>query len=130
MIAEQTSLMEHQPTAANINPKALMEKELEEARAVFEKHGLQIPGEAQSKASSIMLFGDNGKTEKAKYKVLGIENGESRANSIVFFGKEQQSEVGSSVGRAKSAISGKFLPTGGTNFGECSFVRKGLANGN
>jgi hypothetical protein len=44
-----------------IDPKALVEKELGEARAVFEKHGLQIPGEGQSRTSSKMLFVDNAK---------------------------------------------------------------------
>ena len=47
--------MEQQPAAGNLNPKALVEKELEEARAVFEKHGLQIPGETQSRTSSVVL---------------------------------------------------------------------------
>jgi hypothetical protein len=63
--------MEQQSAAGNINPKALLEKELEEARAVFEKHGIIVPeGAAHSRTNSVILGlfkGDNGKkrTEKA-----------------------------------------------------------------
>jgi hypothetical protein len=55
MIQEQSSLME-QPSAGNLNPKVLVEKELEEARAVFEKHGIIVPeGAAHSRTSSVIL---------------------------------------------------------------------------
>jgi hypothetical protein len=49
IIQEQSSLME-QPSAGNLNPKVLVEKELEEARAVFEKHGIIVSeGAAQGR---------------------------------------------------------------------------------
>jgi hypothetical protein len=91
MIQEQSSLME-QPSAGNLNPKVLVEKELEEARAIFEKHGLQLPN-----------------------KLPGIANGESRASNVILFGnqKEQQSEAGEKKrnnkikSKAESVISSK-----------------------
>jgi ribosome-binding protein aMBF1 (putative translation factor) len=41
MIQEQSSLME-QPSAGNLNPKVLVEKELEEALAVLTQNGIQV----------------------------------------------------------------------------------------
>jgi hypothetical protein len=89
-----------------------VEKELEEARAVFEKHGLQIPGEAQSRTSSVILFGD-GKEKKRNLK----ENAKDEVRSI-------KSGISSNI---KRSTAGKF--EGGSQFGEHMFIKKGMARG-
>jgi hypothetical protein len=49
-----------------INPQVLKEKEIEEAKAVLEKHGLLSARDNQSRSDSVILFGDSNKKRDAK----------------------------------------------------------------
>jgi phage replication-related protein YjqB (UPF0714/DUF867 family) len=61
---EEQSFKQLSPKKMQLNPGVLKEKELEEARAVFAKHGFEVPEpvakNSKSRTSSEMLFGENG----------------------------------------------------------------------
>ena len=108
MIEEQSSFMD-QPAVGNLNPKALVEKELEEARAVFQKHGILVPeGAPHSRTSSV---------------ILGLYPQKKRANKD----KSVMGDGTKSVA-SKRSTTGKF--EGGAKFGDYIFIKKGLTNGN
>jgi beta-lactam-binding protein with PASTA domain len=90
-----------------LNPGVLKEKELAEARAVFEKHGLSVATEQRKRG------------EKAEGKACKQEKSETK--SIAASGKSKHT-VGS-----KRGTDGKF--EGITMFGDKSFVRKGQGKG-
>jgi hypothetical protein len=78
-------------------------KEIAEAKAVLEKHGLISEDSKKSKSSSMILFGEGSKEKK----------------------DEKQSVVDSVKSTiTKRSAAGKF--EGGTQFGEYLFIKKGM----
>jgi hypothetical protein len=77
-----------------LSEKVFKEKELEEARAVFAKHGLPVSGltGGQSKTSSVILFGGKGKksvvgssSKKREAKAAGKGIVDDGAKSVVSY---------------------------------------------
>ena len=69
-------MLVEQPSTGDLNPKVLAEKEIEEAKAVFAKHGIQVLGATgASRTSSVILFGNVGKEKKRDAKTKEKEGG-------------------------------------------------------
>ena len=111
MIQEHSLLVE-QPSTGDLDPKVLAEKEIEEAKAVFAKHGIQVPG-AITGAS---------RTSRA---ILGLSSQKKRADKAESKDKSVMGDGTKSVASSKRSTTGKF--EGGTKFGELEFIKKGKA---